>query len=362
MTPTSVTSSQKKSLAVWKLHEVKAGTSSISNVAQRKHPVISNSYTHEIIHPNPNPSIKDAHLIMSSEYPDPFIIHPEKHENTLVLLHGTSMTGESLADAFLNYPIPISSASQTTSPTPLTTTHTTLPLIFPTLRLVFPTGKQRTTTVFNGALTNAWFDIHAFHDRTIGEVEACVGVRESLAFLHSLLLSEISLLDQNEGAGGEGGGKGGIVIGGFSQGCAMLVMLLLSGLLESTGIKGRVKGFVGMSGWMPFRLQIQDVLSSSHSGIQDRRGVACTALHGILGTEGQEGVSASVDVPMFFTHGVEDQKVKMEWSREMTEVLRGVGAEEVEMVEMEGVGHWFGDEGMVGLVGLLRRVLAREEV
>jgi predicted esterase len=286
----------------------------------------------------------------NDEYPTPFTIHPSSpshHNNTVILLHGTSMTGPELASTLLAFPFPFPS---TTSP------PTTLQRLFPTTRFVFPTGKERTTTVFRGRVTNAWFDIHAFHDRTIGETFAAEGIKQSLSFLYSLIVLEIAVLDSKPESRG-----GGIVIGGFSQGCALGICLLISGILNREVMGGRMKGFVGMSGWMPFRAQIQQ-------GIQDRvvlddetrRETACRVLHDILGDK--EDSMVTIDMPMYFTHGEMDEKVKMEWSKQMTGVLSALGAEKVERVEMDGVGHWYGVEGMVGLVVFLQQTFSKKPI
>jgi predicted esterase len=258
------------------------------------------------------------------------------------------MTGPELASSLLAFSFPFPS---TTSP------PTTLQHLLPTTRLVFPTGKERTTTVFGGRVTNAWFDIHAFHDRTIGETVAAQGINQSLSFLYSLIVSEIIVLDSRPESG-----AGGLVIGGFSQGCALGVCLLLSGILDREEVRGRVRGFVGMSGWMPFRAQIQEGLQGSDVLDQERRrGRACRVLHDIMGTDPGD-LNATVDVPMYFTHGKMDEKVRMLWSEQMTGVLGALGAENMERIEMEGVGHWYGIEGMIGLVAFLGKIFDMSRV
>jgi predicted esterase len=293
--------------------------------------------------------------VLDEEYPTPFVVNPPStHQNTIILLHGTSMTGPELASTLLSFPFPFPSPSLSTPPTELAsqTASTTLQSSFPNTRFVFPTGKQRTTTVFGGKVTNAWFDIHAFHDRTVGESSSCLGISQTLAFLLSLIVSEIEILDAKPESV-----SGGIVMGGFSQGCAMGISLLLSGFLGTEGVRGRVVGFVGMSGWMPFRKQTQDAIQTcKNSDMARKREAACKALGDILSSDFGSS-TATVDIPMYFTHGKLDVKVKMEWSRQMTSVLDDLGAENLERVEMEGVGHWYGVDGMVGLVGFLKQIL-----
>lgn len=103
--------------------------------------------------------------------------------------------------------------------------------------------------------------MHNFADRTEGEMDQRAGMKESLTYLHGLVEDERALLEEQE-RGSEnwdemGKGKGKLILAGFSQGCAMGILGLLSGELK-------VDGFVGMSGWLPFRRQVDEILANNN--------------------------------------------------------------------------------------------------
>lgn len=105
-----------------------------------------------------------------------------------------------------------------------------------------------------GKLAHAWFDIHDFSDRTIGEREGVEGLRESAGYLVELVArEEEGILGGLEGdeRDGKGKGRGRVGLLGFSQGCAMGAVLVLAGM----GGMGFSR-FVGMSGWLPFCKQV----------------------------------------------------------------------------------------------------------
>jgi hypothetical protein len=105
-------------------------------------------------HPrNLSPTMDPANL----SHPQPFIIPPKSatHTTSLILLHGTSTNGESFGSPLLE---PFLS--------PSSGTNVSLADLLPHAKFVFPSGKQRRTTVLGGQISNAWFDIWDFTDRT----------------------------------------------------------------------------------------------------------------------------------------------------------------------------------------------------
>lgn len=99
------------------------------------------------------------------------------------------------------------------------------------LRWVFPRAPVRPVTINNGYAMRAWYDILGT-DLVRREDEA--GLRESIAQVHALLDREVA-----RGVPAER-----IVLGGFSQGCAIT---LGAGLRYPK----RLAGLVGMSGYLP---------------------------------------------------------------------------------------------------------------
>ena len=106
-----------------------------------------------------------------------------------------------------------------------------------------------------------------------------------------------------------------IVIGGFSQGCAIT---LLTGLYSRYG--RRIAAVVGLSGYLPRGKQIT----------RGKEGSAHT------GTEGGEDGKMEV----FLAHGTRDMLVPMRVFRDAkARVARTVGEEQVEAHEYQGMGH-----------------------
>lgn len=305
---------------------------------------------------------------MELSYPDPFIIPPAPpsiHQTTLILLHGTSTTGPEFASSFLSFPF--------FQPQAETSTQITLQQALPNTKFVFPTGRLRKTTVFGGRETNAWFDVSDFGDRTIGEDAMREGIRESITYLTKIVESEVKLLEPRTTCDAyvqgrrERGGR--VILGGFSQGCAMGIMLILSQMLEARGLNIEIGGFVGLSGWCPFRLGIEgsiisgiaDGNASIEEGYGARREKAGSYLRRLIDIEldgnredGSQGDSL-LDKRIFLGHGKEDKKMKAEWGAQMRDLLTMLGAD-IWWKVYGGLGHWYGGEEMGDLVVFLKGV------
>jgi phospholipase/carboxylesterase len=100
------------------------------------------------------------------------------------------------------------------------------------VRWVFPDAPVRPVTVNGGMRMQAWYDILGLDFSVRGEDET--GLRASAAEVQALIDREVA----------RGIPAGRIVLGGFSQGCAMT---LLAGLRAPQ----RLAGLLGMSGYLP---------------------------------------------------------------------------------------------------------------
>jgi len=99
------------------------------------------------------------------------------------------------------------------------------------VRYVLPHAPMRPVTLNNGLVMPAWYDIAALSGPA-REDEA--GLRASQAIVESLIAREVQ----------RGVASARIVLGGFSQGCAMA---LLTGLRQ----RDKLAGIVGLSGYLP---------------------------------------------------------------------------------------------------------------
>ena len=288
-----------------------------------------------------------------SIYPEPHIILPNPshpHTNTLVLLHGTSTSGPELAASLLstNFMGPSSQSL-------------TIPQFFPTCKFIFPTGSLNPTTVFNGRHTHAWFDVHSFTDRKIGEDSLAFrrGLRASLRYLAALIKAEIEVLRSQEN-----GGK--VMLGGFSQGAATVIILLLSGELERVGVGSEFGGVVGMSGWLPLRSQIdeviKDILSSAGEEVRQKRKRARELVRRYLELDDygegnelamkRETDDVWIQSPIFLGHGKADEKVRTEWGLQMLSVLGELGFD-VQWKAYDGLSHWWNAEEITNIAKFL---------
>lgn len=273
------------------------------------------------------------------------------------------------------------------------------------IRCVFPTGSLKPTTVFGGLETHAWFDVHDFSDRTVGEEDQIIGMKESISYLKGLINDEIELL-QKDRSGGH------VIIGGFSQGSAMAVIGMLSGEFEDGVLGVSVGGLVGFSGWLPFRGQVDDVMkfdqekdpdvekqvTKKEKGGEWWRGwfgwiweyiERCRARISWLPryvprkyriiTEHENGneeerkrrrvqeyirnllslpprsLGINPKMPILLGHGAVDQKVEYEWALQMRHSLMEMGLN-MKGRRYEGVGHWYCQEEMRDFVGFLREI------
>lgn len=142
------------------------------------------------------------------------------------------------------------------------------------VRWLFPNAPQIPVTLNGGYVMPAWFDIHP--DRS-HEDEA--GLRRSLASIGAVIERE-----RERGIPADR-----IVLGGFSQGCALS---LLTGLRYGH----RLAGIVGMSGYLP-----------------------------LAGALAAERSAANRDVPIFLAHGLQDEMIVLPRAEASRDALQALG-------------------------------------
>jgi predicted esterase len=301
---------------------------------------------------------------MEAPHPSPFIhnpTHPHTHKTTLIFLHGTSQTGPELASILLSFPIPppVRSLSTSSNSDPLTQNQAetkTLAELLPNTRFVFPTGSPKKTTVFAGLETNSWFNIHTFVDRTVGETEQIPGLAESINYLSSLINDEVEELVKARVRREEAGDR--IVVGGFSSGAALAVLGFLSGEFER---RERIGAVVALSGWLPFRAQIDKVIENHKEvGDGERKWAVRKYVRQLLymndGVQGDKMEKMREEkAEILICHGKKDVKVRYEWGVEMTGVLKRMG-QKIECRSYEGLEHWVCGEEMLHVGGFVEGV------
>ena len=128
-----------------------------------------------------------------------------------------------------------------------------------------------------------------------------------------------------------------LVLGGFSQGCAMSIWILLN-----MGLK--LGGYVGMSGWLPFRRQIDSVIKvETNQKVRRLRAIeymSNTVPVPCLSHRPASEKLESFATPVFLGHGSKDVKVRTAWGEDMRDTLRSLGVD-ILWKEYEALQHWY---------------------
>lgn len=277
----------------------------------------------------PNP----AQGFRSSE----FIVEPSLHHvYTFILLHGLGSNGKEFGQELLD--------------TGITSDGRKLTEMLPGARFIFPTAKRRRSSAFGRAKLTQWFDIASLDGPSLRRDTQLVGLAESAQEIMNLIEAESSKVS-----------PGNIVLGGLSHGSAMAVACLLA-------LAHPIGGFIGMSGWLPFQHDIEDMLKGeveidddedpfgsdnagepcSLTGNQTCAGedqmVQTTGFYRDLlylsDLESPLKTSTSVDTPVFLGHGGADGKIKASLGRAVKEVLEVLGYD-VSWVTYESHGQWY---------------------
>jgi phospholipase/carboxylesterase len=146
------------------------------------------------------------------------------------------------------------------------------------VRFIFPHAPVLPVTINNGYRMRAWYDILGF-DADAPQDEA--GLRRSQQLVEALLARE-----KERGIPAHR-----IVLGGFSQGCAISLM---------TGLRHpeRLAGIMGLSGYLPL---------AAHTAA--------------------ERSAASVQTPIFLAHGTHDEVIALERAEASRDALETLGHE-----------------------------------
>ena len=178
------------------------------------------------------------------------------------------------------------------------------------VRWLLPRAPVRPVTVNNGYRMRAWYDIFQFGGQATNVREDEAGLRESFAAVHALIDREVA----------RGVPAHRIVLGGFSQGCAVT---LAAGLRY----RERLAGLVGMSGYLP-----------------------------LASTTAAERRDANALTPLFLAHGQRDGVIDIGRGTATRDALKAMGmAVEWHEYPME---HSVSPDEVADLKRFLLRVLA----
>jgi predicted esterase len=267
-----------------------------------------------------------------SDCPSLFVTEPTlNHTHSFILLHGLGSNGGTFGRQLLE--------------TGICSDGRRLTEIFPGARFIFPTAKRRRSSAFSRAKLTQWFDIASLEDPWRRPDTQLKGLAESSKEILGLIDKEAQEIPHRN-----------IIIGGLSHGCAMALSCMLA-------LDFRLGGFIGMSGWLPFQPDIEELLASGNGSSDDvisfnidddpfaaqnrgqheilldimnfSRDMLCFDM---LNNPARE--VTSIATPVFHGHGDSDEKVKPSLGATASTTLSLIGYE-VTWKTYQARGHWY---------------------
>ncbi|KFY34895.1 hypothetical protein V494_06387 [Pseudogymnoascus sp. VKM F-4513 (FW-928)] len=259
----------------------------------------------------------------TANQPEPFIVLPTStHTHTLILLHGLGNNGEKFGTELLE--------------TGISSKGLTFVTAFPGTKFIFPNARKRRSSAFRRAVINQWFDIASVEDPAHRRDTQVEGLGESAEHVRSIIAAELETIPKEN-----------IVLGGLSQGCAMSLAVLLS-------LECPLGGYFGMSGWLPFREDIVDVVApvgeeddpfadeGEDGEVLEPALMAVSLVRDILSVDSgaPSKERTSLTTPVLLCHGEDDEKVKCNLGKEASQCLFSLGMP-VTWKCYPGLGHWY---------------------
>ncbi|KAI1206895.1 alpha/beta-hydrolase [Annulohypoxylon truncatum] len=268
--------------------------------------------------------------------PPPFVVKPTSHHtHTFILLHGLGSNGEEFGRQFLD--------------TGICSDGRKLTDVFRGARFIFPTAKRRRSSAYGRAKLTQWFDIASLDDPWHRPDTQLKGLAESSAEILGLVNEEIMKIPRDN-----------IIIGGLSHGCAMALSCLLA-------LDFPLGGFIGMSGWLPFQPDIEELLktgdgigddedpfgfddddpfSTTDGEAQEQRDTAIDVLNFsrellcLPSPSSPTQDTTSITTPVFLGHGDADEKIKPSFGENASATLKSIGYK-VTWKRYKDQGHWY---------------------
>ncbi|MCJ1378107.1 hypothetical protein MMC17_001203 [Xylographa soralifera] len=266
------------------------------------------------------------------------LVYPAKseHTHTFIFLHGRGDTAQNFGPQFMK--------SEHSSGRPLQD-------LLPGMKFVFPTAKRRRMAASNRCTISQWFDIVSLKATAQREEVQVEGLWESSTLIHQLIMREMASIP-----------CGNIILGGLSQGCATALYALLTfhdATLGDSAVRPALGAMVGMSGWLPFRKQIDEIMREEDGSDQGEdpfdRGEALNP--GVTTSKEMEALdflrenvdllalttsqtSAALRTPVFLGHGTADLTVDVALGEGAASTLESLGMD-VTWVAYKDFYHWY---------------------
>ncbi|BGP55913.1 hypothetical protein JCM8202_005256 [Rhodotorula sphaerocarpa] len=166
---------------------------------------------------------------------------------------------------------------------------------------VMPTAPTVPITAVDGVETTAWFDMVELllpKNPPMPKHEVEEDMHRSVKRVHALVEDEIQKgIDPER-----------IVLGGFSQGCAIVLLAAMSSPHQLGGI-------MCLSGWLPLAYKIKN---GKHPMQSER----------------------AHELPVFWGHGLDDNTIQHNWAEESIAHLTKMGFRDIEFHSYPGLSHW----------------------
>ncbi|CAO3599317.1 unnamed protein product [Absidia cylindrospora] len=177
----------------------------------------------------------------------------------------------------------------------------------PSVKWILPTAPSRPVAYNVNGVIPGWFDVASGNDHASAKIDQD-GMLASVQLVNDLIQME-----RNQGMDN-------IILGGFSQGCAIT-------LLTARTTKIKLAGIIGAGGWLPKGDKILSLTSETNK-----------------------------QTPILLCHGDEDEVVKYQYSKATGRFLQKMGYQ-VDFKTYQGLGHTSSEEQMRDIGVFIQRQL-----
>lgn len=249
--------------------------------------------------------------------PVTFIVEPRvAHSHTIIFLPSLAREGEEFGRDLLEYSLNHDERS--------------LPELLPGCRFVFPTPRLRLGSGFDWRILNLWFDMARLSDPDYKKLVQLPGLEQSAFQIMDILNTEMRDVPPRN-----------IILGGFGQGSAMALSILMS-------LEHPLGGFIGMSGWLPFQTSLEQELESQpepdelgEHGLQEPFVRAQTFQRDLLALPALDvpaKENTAYSTPIFLGHGTKDERIPPALCDAAARTIRAAGYK-VTMKKYPGLPH-----------------------
>merc|ERR1712093_13000 len=189
---------------------------------------------------------------------------------------------------------------------------------FPHVKFMFPNAPNIPITINGGYKMPGWFDVKSLRAPLPGNArgeEDEKGIMESVNKIHSLVDAEIEAgLDASR-----------VVVGGFSQGAAVSLLVALT-------TEKKLGGVIGLSGWLPMDNKAKELRKPGNENLR-----------------------------VFMGHGKQDNVVQFAWGEMSYNLMKDqLAMPNVEFHSYNGLAHSANEQELMDLAKFLNKVIPQQ--